>query len=85
MSLKTGTHILQGWVFSADNSALEVLICDALSADTFCSEHVSASWTPQEPENKQVDFIGGNDIITTVHLIHERGSPRNRVQDMNWD
>ena len=76
MSLKTGTHILPGWVFSGDNSTLGALICDAPSADTFCSEHVSASRTPrQEPENKQVDFIGGNDIITTVHLIHERGRP----------
>lgn len=35
-------HILQGWVFSGDNSALGSPNQRALSADTFCSEHVSA-------------------------------------------
>ena len=55
MSLKTGTHILQGWAFSGDKMALGVLICETLSADLLCSEGVSSFWTPrQEPENKQV-------------------------------
>lgn len=29
-----------------------------------------------------VDFIGVNDTITIVRLVHERSSPWNRVQDM---
>ena len=31
-----------------------------------------------------VDFIGVNDTITILHLVHER-SPRNRVQDMKLE
>ena len=32
-----------------------------------------------------VDFIGVNDTITILHLVHERRSPRNRVQDMKLE
>lgn len=51
--LKTGMHILRGWVFSGDKRALGVQNCDTL-ADLLCSDGVSSSWTPrQEPEKNK--------------------------------
>ena len=54
MSLKTGMHIAQGWVFSGDKPALGVRNCNT-PAGLISSDGVSLSWTPrQEPEIKQV-------------------------------
>ncbi|KAB0349207.1 hypothetical protein FD754_014064 [Muntiacus muntjak] len=67
MSLKTGIHITQGWVFSGDKHALGVQNCNT-PAGLISSDGVSLSWTPPAvgTNGEQKAYTG----------------PWNRVQDM---
>lgn len=75
MSLKTGPHSPQGWVFWEDKAALGVVASDA-PKESICSKDASEPSAPQQqPGQKEMLVkymltIGKGKPITNVHLSH---------------
>lgn len=75
MSLKTGPHSPQGWVFWEDKAALGVVASDA-PKESICSKDASEPSAPQQQPGqkemlvKHMLTIGKGKLITNVHLSY---------------